>query len=207
MCSAQVSRYNYLIRFECSAQLPPKLITMHIVQSLVKRLCLPFSLLLTLVFTQILAACGLTSQPPATLRVQLSTPIPTDPPPIPPTPTVPVGLTEQRPFDPSLAALMDEVQNDRLMFTLSALTQMQTRHVLSKKDDPAHGIGAARDWLLGQFNEIRGMYPAKAIDVWTQPVLYSWRQWEIASENVVAVYPGTNVGAGVVVIGAHYDSV
>jgi hypothetical protein len=93
------------------------------------------------------------------------------------------------------------------MYTIYALAGMNTRHVLSKRDDPAIGIGAARNWLLAQFHSIRDQNPDRQIQVWTQAFAYDWHERTIAAENVVAVFPGTQVGAGVIVIGAHYDSI
>jgi hypothetical protein len=153
------------------------------------------------------AACNLTAEPPATLQVRLSTPLPTPAPAIRPTATPPVGISSVRPIDPSVYALLERVQNDRLMFAVSSLTNLQTRHVLSATDNPSRGIGAARDWLLGQFNALRAAYPQKEIDIWTQPVQFEWRRLNVRSENIVAVFPGADVGAGVLVVGAHYDSI
>jgi hypothetical protein len=153
------------------------------------------------------AACDYAADPPATLQVRVSTPIPTSPPVIQPTPTTPVGLGLKRPVDPSVSALLDQVQNDRLMFAVGSLVGMETRHVLSAKDNPAKGIGAARDWLLGQFDALRDAHPEKKIDVWTQPVQFTWRTFEVKSENIVAVFQGKDIGAGVIVVGAHYDSI
>jgi hypothetical protein len=153
------------------------------------------------------AACNYATDPPATLQVRISTPIPTPSPVIQPTATTPVGLGLKRPVDPSVSALLNEVQNDRLMFAVGSLVRMETRHVLSAKDSPAKGIGAARDWLLEQFNALRDSHPEKKIDVWTQPVQFTWRTSEVKVENIVAVFQGTDIGAGVIVIGAHYDSI
>lgn len=152
-------------------------------------------------------ACNVTTEPPATLQVRLSTPIPTPLPAVRATSTPPVGVSAVRPVDPSILALMDQVQNDRLMYAMSSLVNMQTRHVLSAKDDAQRGIGAARDWVLAQFDQIKNAHRDKDIDVWTQPVQFTWRRFDVRSENVVAVFPGQDVGGGVIVIGAHYDSV
>lgn len=162
-------------------------------------LCAPAPILAAL-------ACNVSSEPPATLQVRISTPIPTPIPAVRATSTPPVGIADVRPVDPSILALMSEVQNDRLMYAMSSLVAMQTRHVLSAKDDPQRGIGAARDWLLAQFDEIQDAHPDRHIDVWTQPVQFTWRTLEVRSENIVVVLPGQDVGGGVIVVGAHYDS-
>jgi acetylornithine deacetylase/succinyl-diaminopimelate desuccinylase-like protein len=109
-----------------------------------------------------------------------------------------------RPNTP-IQMLIAQVEENRLSNTVQTLAGMYTRHVLSPNNDPNRGIGAARDWLLLQFDALRESNPA--MDVWTQPFAYSWSGNEIVAENVVAVLPGTDIGAGVYVIGAHYDSI
>ncbi len=122
------------------------------------------------------------------------------------TPTPPrVGYAPPR--DPSLHALRAQVQNDRLMHTLSHLVGFGTRHVLSPVDRADRGIGAARDWLFGAFERVRTAHPHKIIQVWTQPFVFAWQGRQIRAENVVAVLQGSMAGAGVYVIGAHYDSI
>jgi hypothetical protein len=147
------------------------------------------------------------SEPPPTLQVSVLTPTPAELSPVPPTRELPTEAAESRPFDPSVPELLNEVQTDRLMYAVYTLASFNTRHVLSSTSDPAQGIGAARDWLISQWTAMRSAYPAKQIQVWTQPVNYQWKTYNIAADNVVAVFPGTEIGGGVIVIGAHYDSI
>jgi hypothetical protein len=147
---------------------------------------------------------------PPTLQVRLLTPTvalltPASPP--PPTRDLPTEAASSRPVDPSVRALLDEVQPDRLMLAVHTLAGFGTRHVLSAQNDSLQGIGAARGWLVGQFTALGTTYPTKQIQVWTQPVAYEWQGHSVAVENVVAIFPGTHVGAGVVLVGAHYDSI
>jgi hypothetical protein len=99
------------------------------------------------------------------------------------------------------------IQPDSLVLTVSTLVDMHTRHVLSKPTTASKGIAGARDWLVEQFTEIRASNPQRPIDVWTQDVRYTWNNRHIDSENIVTVFTGTDIGAGVVLLGAHYDSI
>jgi hypothetical protein len=160
-----------------------------------------------LAFVGVLLACSLSAPVAPTLIARTSTPVPTSTPRIMPTATIPAGLTSQRPTDPSLIVHLEAVQNDRLLDMVSSLLNMQTRHVLSAKDSPTTGIGAARDWLMRQFTAIAEANPTRSIEVWSQPFQYQWRTFSIMAENAVMVLPGTAVDAGVYIIGAHYDSI
>ncbi len=152
-------------------------------------------------------ACSFAALPPPTLRVQLSTPT-VAPPAIVPVATFPPGaLAGSRPVDPQVAGLLDQVQSDRLMYAIGSLADMFTRHVLSQPTGSIKGIGGARDWLLAEFTSIRDANPEQSINVWTQTVPFSWNGIRTATQNVIAVFQGTDVGAGVVVVGAHYDSI
>ncbi|MFQ3535316.1 MAG: M20/M25/M40 family metallo-hydrolase [Aggregatilineales bacterium] len=160
-------------------------------------------LLIALCTALSLLACTLSAPSEmALLDLQLPTATPT----LPITPTPP-SLRYTLPLDPSVHALRAQVQGDSLMYTLSHLVRFGTRHVLSPIDRPDRGIGAARDWLFRAFERVRTAHPHKAIQVWTQPFVFTWHGKPIRAENVVGVLQGTTAGAGVFVIGAHYDSI
>lgn len=164
----------------------------------------PILLLLLL----LLLACNVTllTQPPApTLRVSVSTPTPIRT--AQPTPTLTLPwYSATSAADAPIPVLLDEVQSDSLMLRVFDLAGFYTRHVLSAAQ-PTQGIDAARDWLIAQFNAIQRRHPKQPIQVWTQPVQYAWNGHAITCDNVVAVFPGSEVGAGVIVVGAHYDSI
>jgi hypothetical protein len=169
-----------------------------------------FSPLWWLLVTAVVLACNvsaLMSNSPPTLQVSVFTPTPVLLSPVPPTRELPTEVAASRPLDPSVKDLLNEVQSDRLMYAIYTLASFNTRHVLSTTTDPAQGIGAAREWLISQWTAMRSAYPNKQIQVWTQPVTYQWKTYNITSDNIVAVFPGSEIGAGVIVIGAHYDSI
>ena len=53
--------------------------------------------------------------------------------------------------DQRLRALLREIDPRRLEATVRRLVAFGTRHTLSSQTDPVRGIGAARDWILGEF--------------------------------------------------------
>ena len=81
-----------------------------------------------------------------------------------------------------------------------------TRHVNSTQTSSAEGIGAARAYIVDQFQtylQFSGgnLYTFQVdfeatVDGETTP-----------QSNIVAVIQGTEVGAGTIIIGAHYDSI
>jgi hypothetical protein len=151
--------------------------------------------------------CGFASTTPPTLKPQSSTPtaIPLVAPST--TPTIPSGGIVGRPSDPALMDILDLVQSDSLMLTVDSLVGMGSRHVLSHPSPQIKGIAGARDWLLSQFNGIARDNPQQSINIWAQNFQYNWNGFNIEAQNVAAVFQGTDVGAGVVILGAHYDSI
>ncbi|MEU6140025.1 M20/M25/M40 family metallo-hydrolase [Streptomyces sp. NPDC047081] len=107
-----------------------------------------------------------------------------------------------------LRALLRELDPARIESTVRKLVSFGTRHTLSAQDDPARGIGAARDWLL---TELRS-YAADSGGRMTVE-LQSYVQ-EPASRiptatritNVVATLRGSVTPERVYVVSGHYDS-
>lgn len=88
------------------------------------------------------------------------------------------------------------------------LVSFGTRNTLSAQDDPKRGIGAARDWIYGQFQDI-----AKTSDGRMTVELQSYEQQpgnRIPSPtkitDVVATLRGTESPDRIYVISGHYDS-
>jgi hypothetical protein len=87
------------------------------------------------------------------------------------------------------------------------LVSFGTRHTLSTQDDPARGIGAARDWIKARFDEIAATSGGRMtveLDSFIQPV--SPRvPVPTRITNVVATLKGTDPKAAdrVYVVGGH----
>lgn len=169
----------------------------------------PVYRVLSLLMLAVNLACSFTLQSPGaapTLQFRVITPSPIAPTVIPPTSAFPTVVTTTT-ATTGLTPILDEIQSDRLMLAVHTLAGFRTRHVLSARDRPDEGIGAARDWLVRRFNAMRELVPNKHIDVWTQPFQYDWNGFTVQADNVIAIFPGTEIGAGVILIGAHYDSI
>lgn len=55
--------------------------------------------------------------------------------------------------DPEISSMVSGVSSDSLQSYISTLVAFGTRNTLSTQTDPKKGIGAARNWVLGKFNE------------------------------------------------------
>jgi hypothetical protein len=92
-----------------------------------------------------------------------------------------------------------------------ALVGFGTRHTLSDQDDPARGIGAARDWIKGQFDAIAaraGGRMSVELQGYVQEPAPPRIPVPTRITNVVATLRGTDPASAdrVYVVGAHYDS-
>ncbi|WP_427166640.1 M20/M25/M40 family metallo-hydrolase [Streptomyces sp. C1-1] len=107
-----------------------------------------------------------------------------------------------------LRSLLREVDPVRIEARVRRLVSFGTRHTLSAQDDPARGIGAARDWLLAELRS----YAAESGGRMTVE-LQSYVQ-EPASRiptatritDVVATLRGSVTPERVYVVSGHYDS-
>src|SRR3954471_14661265 len=91
-----------------------------------------------------------------------------------------------------------------------ALVGFGTRHTLSTQTDPTRGIGAARDYIKRQFDEIAttaGGRMTVELQSYVQPPAARIPQ-PTTLTNVVATLNGTDPASAdrVYVVGAHYDS-
>ncbi|MGC9665838.1 M20/M25/M40 family metallo-hydrolase [Planosporangium sp. 12N6] len=113
-----------------------------------------------------------------------------------------------QPPDRQLRALLGELDQRRIEATVRRLVAFGTRHTLSSQDDPARGIGAARDWIHAQMRE----YAAASGGRMTVE-LQSFVQ-EVSPRipaptritNVIATLRGDTAPNRVYVVSGHYDS-
>jgi hypothetical protein len=106
-----------------------------------------------------------------------------------------------------LLNLFNQVQPDRLYMYVSALQNMGTRMVTSAKDSASFGVGGAEQYILNQFNAIRDQSQGRFITAAPQPFTVEWAGIQTIGTNIVGVLSGREAGAGVIVLGAHYDSI
>ena len=55
--------------------------------------------------------------------------------------------------DPEIEKMVKEVSPDSLKSYIKTMVSFGTRNTLSTQNDPKRGIGAARNWVLGKFNQ------------------------------------------------------
>lgn len=112
--------------------------------------------------------------------------------------------------DARVAEAVAKVQAADLQATVAKLVSFGTRHTLSKADDPARGIGAARAWLASAFGELvkaPGSRLEPFEDRFTQPAGARMPQ-PTELVNVGALLPGTDPRRAkqAIVLTGHYDS-
>jgi hypothetical protein len=107
-------------------------------------------------------------------------------------------------------AMLRDISSRSLERYDEALVGFGTRHTLSTQDDPNRGIGAARDWIKSEFDEIAatsdGRMTVELQSFIQQPVPRVPVPTRIT--NVMATLQGADPQSAdrVYVVGAHYDS-
>ena len=101
--------------------------------------------------------------------------------------------------------LTSQVQADNLMSHVYALEGFYTRHVNSSQTDPNRGIGAARNYILSQFENISTQANGN-FTVFPQPFTTHSNGQTTTQSNVIGVLNGREAGGGIIIVGAHYDS-
>ena len=118
-----------------------------------------------------------------------------------------VGKTPVPATDVEIFRILDQVESDRLMSHIRTLQDFRTRHVNSTQISRSEGIGAARAYLNGQFETYRQASSGR-LYTFELPFESVTLDGERRSQvNIVAVIQGTEVGAGTLMVGAHYDSI
>ena len=111
-----------------------------------------------------------------------------------------------------VARMLREVSASSVERTIRKLVSFGTRNTLSAQDDPARGIGAARDWLFQEFREISrqtgGRLEVELQSFEQQPGRFQRIARPTRVTNVVARLPGVQPASAerVYVISGHYDS-
>ncbi|MFF5173434.1 M20/M25/M40 family metallo-hydrolase [Micromonospora sp. NPDC000089] len=110
--------------------------------------------------------------------------------------------------DRELRALLREVDPHRIEATVRRLAAFGTRHTLSSQDDPARGIGAARDWIFAQLSGYAAASGGRMTVELQSYVQQPASRIPVATRitNVVATLRGTSAPERVYVLSGHYDS-
>ena len=124
---------------------------------------------------------------------------------------VSIGLTsgfapaEDKSVNPKIQEMMGQVSEARIKAILEKLESFGTRNTMSNADDPEHGVGAARNWIL---NEMKSYNPKLQVQFEKFRVKKQGQRIfkDVDLYNVVAYLPGKKMPETSVVVSAHYDS-
>jgi Zn-dependent M28 family amino/carboxypeptidase len=111
-----------------------------------------------------------------------------------------------------VAQMLRDVDSKRIEHTIKTLVSFGTRSTLSSQDDPKRGIGAARDWLYGEFKKIAdtsgGRMTVELQSFEQEPGKFARIAKTTKLTNVVATLHGTQPESEkrVYVVSGHYDS-
>ncbi|MBC8098546.1 MAG: M20/M25/M40 family metallo-hydrolase [Armatimonadetes bacterium] len=164
-------------------------------------------------FSLVSLACnlGAAEAPPPTLQARVTaqavatlgffTPVPGAP-----ATAVPVAAQSTSVATTTLYTLLGQVDEDRLMFHIRTLQDFHTRHVNSVGKTDGTGISAAYDYLNGEFTKIQTASNGRFINLSPHEFTMSYNGITSDQRNVVGYIQGTESGAPMIVVGAHYDS-
>ncbi|HEY5464003.1 MAG TPA: M28 family metallopeptidase [Hanamia sp.] len=112
--------------------------------------------------------------------------------------------------DPEIAKMVSEISPDSLRFYINTLVAFGTRNTLSTQTDSKRGIGAARNYVLGKFNEFAknsGGRLTAFIDTTTIPADGKRVDKPVLLGNVVATLKGTDANDNrIFIISGHLDT-
>ncbi|WP_203826391.1 M20/M25/M40 family metallo-hydrolase [Actinoplanes palleronii] len=114
----------------------------------------------------------------------------------------------RRPPDPTLKAILREIDPHRIEAVVRRLAAFGTRHTLSSQTDPVRGIGAARDWIhqqLTAYAATSGGRMTVELQSFTQPVSPRVPTPTVIT-NVIAALRGSVTPEQIYVVTGHYDS-
>jgi len=110
--------------------------------------------------------------------------------------------------DAELREMLSEIDPARIQAIIEKLVSYGTRHTLSQQNSTTRGIGAARDWLLSEFQSLAEPSNGRMtveLQSYIQPVA-SRILFPTNISNIVATIQGCETPERVYVISGHYDS-
>ncbi|HMJ53299.1 MAG TPA: M28 family peptidase [Polyangiaceae bacterium] len=106
-------------------------------------------------------------------------------------------------LDPDITGIVTSVDSGRISTGITTLSNFTTRNTCSNNTSSGNTIGAARDWINGQFSTIGGLTVSNESFNFTG--CGATMTSTVTDHNVIAVKLGTHPER-VIVIGGHYDS-
>ncbi|KAK5132783.1 hypothetical protein LTR08_008668 [Meristemomyces frigidus] len=124
-----------------------------------------------------------------------------------PVSTVGKPLVPQKP-DAELMEMLSEVSAERVQHIVTTLANFGTRHTLSQQNSSTRGIGAARDWIYKEMQQLAK--PSNgSMDVYFNSYIQGLDEriyFPVNITNVVAQINGTEDSNRAYVVTGHYDS-
>jgi hypothetical protein len=121
---------------------------------------------------------------------------------------VPAFAQKKEKPNADIQKMLKEVSAKNIENSIRKLVSFGTRNTLSEQDNPARGIGAARDWIFAEFQKISsdcGGCLTVEKQSFEQPKANRVPQPTVLT-NVVATLKGTTDPTRVYVVSGHYDS-
>ena len=108
-------------------------------------------------------------------------------------------------INPQIQKMVSQISVDRITAIQKKLESYGTRNIYSATDDPAHGIGAAREWIA---SELKSYSPKLQVSFDKHHLGKQGRAFKnVEIWNVVAVLPGTSEPERRVIVSGHYDTI
>ena len=116
------------------------------------------------------------------------------------------ALTPPSGLNPQVEAIVSQISTERIAAIQRKLGNFETRNIFSATNDPAHGIGAAREWIAA---ELRSYNPRLQVsfDKHRLAKQNSRMIGNVEIWNIVAVLPGTSEPERQVIASGHYDTI
>ena len=117
---------------------------------------------------------------------------------------------QRKPRNPAIAGILRQIDARNIEHTIRQLVAFGTRNTLSEQNDPKRGVGAARDWLYGEFLKAAETSAGRMTvekQSYEQPKAARVLQPTIIT-NIVATLKGSQPQATdrIYVVSGHYDS-
>jgi hypothetical protein len=107
-------------------------------------------------------------------------------------------------LNPAIQKVVDGISEERIIEILKKLESFGTRNIFSEQDNPNRGVGAARDWIAGQF---KSYSPRLKVSLYRYTIKKQQRVFrDVQIANVVAYLPGKINSDRFLIVSGHYDS-
>jgi hypothetical protein len=112
---------------------------------------------------------------------------------------------DEKAVNPQITKIINEVSEARIKAIIEKLVTFGTRNTMSDPNDPVRGVGAARQWILEQFQsfspKLQVRFDKYRVKKQGQRIFK-----DVDLYNVIAVLPGKTMPDTQVWVSGHYDS-